>query len=70
MIQPYDRAAKEFAEHPLLTAEIPVEQDGVYNPPTATAVARFQKQKGMNANGVVDDATRQRLGMATDSPRQ
>jgi hypothetical protein len=25
MIQPYERAAKEFAEHPLLTAEVPVE---------------------------------------------
>jgi len=25
MIQPYERAAKEFTEHPLLTAEVPVE---------------------------------------------
>jgi hypothetical protein len=54
----------------LAAAEIPVEQDGVYNPSTAAAVARFQKQKGINANGVVDAMTRHRLGIATEAPRR
>ena len=35
MIQPYDRAAKEFAEHPVLTAEVPVEHF-VSEPPLPT----------------------------------
>ena len=51
-------------------AKVAVEQDGVYNSPTAAAVARFQKQNGMNVNGVVDGATRQRLGLAVEAPRQ
>ena len=51
-------------------AKVAVEQDGVYNSPTAAAVARFQKQNGMNVNGVVDGATRQRLGLAAEAPRQ
>jgi len=46
----------------LAAANISVDQGGVYNPATAGAVARFQKQKGMNVTGIVDAATRQRLG--------
>ena len=48
----------------LAGAKVTVEQAGVYNSSTAAAVARFQKQNGMNVNGVVDGATRQRLGLA------
>jgi hypothetical protein len=44
-------------------AKLPVEQDGVYRISTATAVARFQKQKGINVSGVVDAPTRQALGL-------
>jgi hypothetical protein len=51
-------------------AKVAVEQDGVYDSPTAASVARFQKQNGMNANGVVDAVTRQRLGIATEAPRR
>ena len=54
----------------LAAAKIAVEQDGVYNSATAGAVARFQKQKGINVSGVVDAATRQRLGGLGDLPRQ
>jgi hypothetical protein len=44
-------------------AKLPVEQDGVYRISTATAVARFQKQKGINVSGAVDAPTRQALGL-------
>jgi hypothetical protein len=50
--------------------KIPVAQDGVYNSATAAAVARFQKQNGIDVNGVVDGATQQRLGLAAEAPRQ
>ena len=45
-----------------------VEQNGVYNSSTAAAVARFQKQYGMNVDGVVDLATRHQLGVAEVEP--
>jgi hypothetical protein len=57
-------------QHALAAAKVAVEQNGVYNSSTAAAVARFQKQNGMNVNGVVDGATRQRLGLAAEAPRQ
>ena len=37
--------------------------DGVYDGPTALAAARFQKQAGLNVDGVVDAATRDKLGI-------
>ena len=37
--------------------------DGVYDTATALAVARFQKQAGLNISGVVDAATRDKLGL-------
>jgi len=54
----------------LTAAKIPVEQDGEYNSATAGAVARFQKQNGLNVSGVVDAATRRRLGGMGDPLRQ
>ncbi len=54
----------------LADAKISVEQDGEYNSDTAGAVARFQKQNGLNVSGVVDAATRQRLGGLGDPLRQ
>jgi peptidoglycan hydrolase-like protein with peptidoglycan-binding domain len=36
--------------------------DGVYDSATALAVARYQKREGLNVNGVVDAATREKLG--------
>ena len=54
----------------LAAAKIPVEPDGEYNLATAAAVARFQKQRGLNVSGVVDTTTRQRLGGLGDPLRQ
>jgi hypothetical protein len=54
----------------LANAKISVEQDGEYNSATAGAVARFQKQNGLNVSGVVDAATRRRLGGLGDPSRQ
>jgi Putative peptidoglycan binding domain len=53
----------------LVAAKVPAEQDGVYRVSTATAVARFQKQKGMNVSGVVDTPTRQALGLRAPARR-
>jgi hypothetical protein len=54
----------------LVSAKIPVAQDGAYSASTAAAVARFQKGIGINANGVVDAETRRRLGVSPDVLRQ
>jgi len=54
----------------LAAAKIPVEPDGEYNSATAAAVARFQKQRGLNVSGVVDTTTRQRLGGLGDPLHQ
>jgi len=54
----------------LLAAKIIVEEDGVYNSATAGAVARFQKEKGINVSGVADAMTRQRLSGVEDPPRR
>jgi hypothetical protein len=48
----------------LAAASIAAAQDGVYDPATAAAVARYQKREGINISGVVDAATRQKLGVA------
>jgi hypothetical protein len=42
--------------------------EGVYDTATALAVARFQKQSGLNVNGVVDAETRDRLGLPAPPP--
>jgi hypothetical protein len=54
----------------LTDAKISVEQNGEYNSATAGAVARFQKRNGLNVSGVVDAATRHRLGGLGDPLRQ
>ena len=60
----------ESVQRALANAKISVEQDGEYNSATAGAVAQFQKQNGLNVSGVVDAATRQRLGGSRDPLRQ
>ena len=42
--------------------------DGVYDGATALAVARFQKDSGLNVDGVVDAKTRDKLGIAPPPP--
>lgn len=54
----------------LAAAKITVEQNGIYDTSTAAAVARFQKQKGINVSGVVDPAARRQLGLNADAPPQ
>jgi hypothetical protein len=54
----------------LANAKVSVEQDGEYSSATAGAVARFQKQNGLNVSGVVDAATGRRLGGLGDPSRQ
>lgn len=47
----------------LAAAKIEAPQSGNYDDATAAAVLRFQNQNGLNADGVVDAATRQKLGV-------
>jgi len=47
----------------LATAGLSAPQSGVYDGATAVAVAQFQKKNGLNADGVVNAATRQKLGV-------
>jgi peptidoglycan hydrolase-like protein with peptidoglycan-binding domain len=74
LLRPSDPAMQgndvRSVQRALAKANIPIDQDGVYSPTTAAAVARFQKQNGLNVSGVVDNATRQRLGLPADTPRQ
>ncbi len=46
-----------------------VPQTGAYDGATAVAVARFQKANGLNADGVVDAATRDKLGIKPPAPK-
>ena len=66
---PMQGADVKDVQRALDVAKVSVEQDGVYRVSTATAVARFQKQKGMNVSGVVDPATRQALGLRAPAAR-
>src|SRR5580704_11717925 len=47
----------------LAAAGMTAPQSGVYDGGTAAAVAQFQKKNGLNADGVVNAATRQKLGV-------
>lgn len=56
------------AQKALKANEIEPFTDGVYDTATAMAVARFQKQAGINVSGVVDAATRDKLGLTAPPP--
>jgi hypothetical protein len=47
----------------LAAAKLAVPQNGTYDAATAVAVARYQKQQGLNVDGVVDAEVRRRLGV-------
>jgi hypothetical protein len=65
---PIEGADVKSVQRALAAAKIAVEEDGVYRPATAAAVARFQKRHGINVSGVVDDETRRLLGIDTPAP--
>jgi hypothetical protein len=54
-VRAVQKAVKADASEPLT--------DGVYDTATALAVARFQKDSGLNISGVVDPATAAKLGL-------
>jgi hypothetical protein len=54
----------------LAAARIAAPQNGAYDGATAVAVARFQKENALNVDGVVDAATRQKLGVKPEPPAQ
>jgi hypothetical protein len=47
----------------LAAAKISTPQTGAYDGTTAAAVAQFQKQNGLNVDGIVNAATRDKLGV-------
>ncbi len=47
----------------LAAAKLDAPQNGAYDAATAVAVARFQKQNALNVDGIVDAATRRKLGV-------
>jgi peptidoglycan hydrolase-like protein with peptidoglycan-binding domain len=63
---PLEGADVKRVQQALAVAKITVPENGVYGGATAAAVARFQKEKGLNVSGVVDAATRQQLGFAPE----
>jgi Putative peptidoglycan binding domain len=48
----------------LAKAHVAAPHDGSYDAATAVAVARFQRHNALNVDGVVDRATREKLGVA------
>ena len=60
---PLSGADVRAAQRALNASRIAAPQNGAYDGATAAAVARFQKQQGLNVDGVVDAATRQKLGV-------
>jgi hypothetical protein len=55
-------------QHALAAASITTPDNGKYDGATAAAVARFQKANALNVDGVVDAATRQKLGVKPEPP--
>lgn len=53
----------------LAAAGIGAPQNGLYDAATAAAVARFQKANGLDVDGVVDAATRKKLGVTPPPPQ-
>jgi hypothetical protein len=65
---PIKGAEVDAVQNALAAAGIKAPQNGRYDAATAAAVARFQKINGLNVDGVVDSATRRKLGLQP-SPR-
>lgn len=52
----------------LAAGDARVPQNSTYDGATAAAVARYQKQNALNADGIVDAETRRRLGIKSEVP--
>jgi hypothetical protein len=52
----------------LAAAKFAAPQNGAYDAATAVAVARYQKQQGLNVDGVFDAEVRRRLGVKPETP--
>lgn len=61
--KPMHGADVEVVQRALAAAGITVPSNGIYDGATAAAVARFQKTHQLNVDGVVDAATRAKLGL-------
>ena len=59
----------QAVQQALAAAKIAAPQNGTYDAATAVAVARYQKQQGLNADGVVDAELRRRLGVKPQPAR-
>jgi Putative peptidoglycan binding domain len=64
---PLKGADVKRVQRALAAAKITVPENGAYDGETAAAVARFQKEKGLNVSGVVDAATRKKLEIGPPS---
>ena len=60
---PMKGAEVDAVQHALAAAGIKAPQNGRYDAATAAAIARFQKINRLNVDGVVDAATRHKLGL-------
>jgi peptidoglycan hydrolase-like protein with peptidoglycan-binding domain len=67
-VPPLSGADVGAVQHALAAAKIETPQNGTYDGATAAAVSRFQKANALNADGVVDVATRQKLGVKPEPP--
>jgi peptidoglycan hydrolase-like protein with peptidoglycan-binding domain len=67
-VPPLSGADVGAVQHALAAAKIETPQNGTYDGATAAAVARFQKANALDADGVVDVATRQKLGVKPEPP--
>ena len=53
----------ESVQKALIKAGFKIKADGVYGRGTHNAVTQFQRRKGLNATGNIDEATRSALGV-------
>jgi hypothetical protein len=63
---PMSGADVRAVQRALAAAKVAAPQTGIYDAGTAVAVARFQRQSGLNVDGVADAATRAKLNIQAE----